>query len=173
MTVRATTILVILLALLASWALAQSEPFMVKIGCQGERLTVSPERIESLILRASGRVVVWSLETAGCPPTAHSVEIRFERSSPFGEELEHRELQSPELPQPLPPTIELLRREIFLPGEHRYRVLLVDSERRVLAQGEGRISARVIAPALGTWGAVAALMALAALLWGLRRRLWP
>lgn len=153
-------------------ALAQSEPFIVKIGCRGEGLTVEPDRIDSLILRGSGRVVVWNLETAGCPSTAYSVEIRFDRTSPFGEELTDRELQSSELPQPLPPSVELLRREIFLPGEHRYRVLLLDQDRKIIAQGQGRISARVIAPMMGTWGAVAAGIALAALLWGLRRRLW-
>ncbi len=166
--VRIVTVLVLLWAPLA---LAQSEALVVKIGCRGETLTVDPHLVESLILRGAGRRVAWVLETAGCPVTARRVEIRFEQTSPFGETPADKELSVPELPEPLPASVALLQREIALPGEHRYRVRLLGEADTIVAQGEGRISARVIAPALGTWGFVAAGIALMALFWGLRRRL--
>lgn len=167
-----TRMIVVLVLLVGFVAFAQSEPFIVKIGCRDETLTVDPNRIDALILRGSGRVVEWTLETDGCPATARYAEIHFDRSSPFGETPADRELLAPELPEPPPQSVELLRREIFLPGEHRYRVVLLDADRNVVAKGEGRISARVIAPAMSTWGVLFAGIALAALFWGLRRRLW-
>lgn len=164
-------IMAALVLLLAPWALAQSEALVVKIGCRGETLTVDPNWIESLILRGAGRRVAWVLETTGCPATARRVEIRFDQASPFGETPADKELVVPDLPEPLPASVVLIQREIALPGEHRYRVFLLDAAHTVIAQGTGRVSARVIAPAVGTWGFVAAGIALMALFWGLRRRL--
>jgi hypothetical protein len=161
----------LLLALITLPALAQGQ-LVVKVTCRdGNVLTVEPTRIDSLILRASGRTVQWELDTTGCPATLHRVEIRFTKTSPFGETPADRELIVPELPSPLPQSVPLISREITTAGEHRYEVLLLDAEGNVLGKQEGRISARVIAPGLTTTGLLLAALAVVLLFWLLRRRL--
>ncbi len=136
------------IALVAVPALAQ-QPLVVKVSCRDSAtITLEPDRIESLILRATGRTVQWELETSGCPPNISRVEIRFAQTSPFGETPADKELIVPELPSPLPESVPLISREITTPGEHHYEVLLIDAEGNVLAKQQGRISARAIAPGM-------------------------
>lgn len=164
--------IIILLALVAVPALAQSQ-LVVKVTCRdGNVIDIEPDRIDSLILRASGRTVQWELSTTGCPPTVHRVEIRFAKTSPFGETPADRELIVPELPSPLPESVPLVSREITTPGEHRYEVLLFDAEGNVLSKQQGRISARVIAPGMTTTSLIGAGLVLMLLFWVIRRHLF-
>ncbi len=159
------------LVLIAAPALAQ-EPLVVKISCrEGGALALEPAQIDSLILRATGRTVQWELETATCPPTVSRVEIRFDRTSPFGETLADKELIVPELPSPLPESVPLISREITTPGEHRYEVLLLDAEGNVLGKSQGRISARAIAPGMTLPSLLVAVFIAGIFFWVIRRRL--
>ncbi len=159
-------------ALLALPTLAQ-QPLVVKVSCrENNTLALDPVMIDSLILRATGRTVQWELETAGCPPTIHRIEIRFAQTSPFGETPADKELIVPELPSPLPESVPLISREIAVAGEHRYEVLLLDAEGNVLRKSQGRISARVIAPGMTTTSLVLAGLALVLFFWVIRRRLF-
>lgn len=162
----------IVIALVAVPALAQ-QPLVVKVSCRDSAtITLDPDRIDSLILRATGRTVQWELETSGCPPTVHRVEIRFVQTSPFGETPADKELIVPELPSPLPESVPLVSREISVAGEHRYEVLLIDAEGNVLSKQQGRISARVIAPGVTTTSLILAGLALMLFFWVIRRRLF-
>jgi hypothetical protein len=162
---------VVCVALLAPSALAQ-QPLVVKVSCRdGSALALDPDTIDSLILRATGRTVQWELETSGCPPTVHRVEIRFAQTSPFGETPADKELIIPELPSPLPESVPLISREITVAGEHRYEVLLLDAEGNVLSKQQGRISARAIAPGMTTNSLIFAGIALMLFFWMIRRRM--
>jgi hypothetical protein len=164
--------IIVLLTVVAVPALAQSQ-LVVKVTCRdGNVIEIEPDQINSLILRASGRMVQWELVTSGCPPTVHRVEIRFARTSPFGETPADRELIVPELPSPLPESVSLVSREITTPGEHRYEVLLLDAEGTLLGKQQGRISARVIAPGMTLPSLLLGGLALVLLFWLLRRRLF-
>ncbi|MCL6642986.1 MAG: hypothetical protein K6T71_06670 [Candidatus Bipolaricaulota bacterium] len=167
------TVLKVLAAivLVAAPALAQ-EPLVVKISCrEGGALALEPAQIDSLILRATGRTVQWELETANCPPTVSRVEIRFARTSPFGETPADKELIVPELPSPLPESVPLISREITVAGEHRYEVLLLDAGGNVLSKSQGRISARAIAPGMTLPNLLLAGLVVGVFLWVIRRRL--
>ncbi len=164
--------IIVLLTLVAVPALAQSQ-LVVKVTCRdGNVIDIEPDQIDSLILRASGRTVQWELSTTSCPLAVHRVEIRFARTSPFGETPADRELIVPELPSPLPESVPLISREINTPGEHRYEVLLLDAEGNLLGKQQGRISARVIAPGLTTTGLLLGGLAVVLFFWLLRRRLF-
>ena len=159
-------------ALLALAALAQ-QPLVVKVSCHdGNTLALNPAKIESLILRATGRTVQWELETSGCPQTVSRVEIRFAQTSPFGETPADKELVVPELPSPLPESVPLISREISVAGEHRYEILLMDAEGNVLSKQQGRISARAIAPGMTAASLLLAGLALVLFFWVIRRRLF-
>ncbi len=159
-------------ALLTLSALAQ-QPLVVKVSCRDSNtIALDPATIDSLILRATGRTVQWELETAGCPPTLHRVEIRFAQTSPFGETPADKELVVPELPSPLPESVPLISREITVAGEHRYEVLLLDAEGNVLSKQQGRISARAIAPGMTPTSLILAGVALMLFFWVIRRRLF-
>ncbi len=159
-------------ALLGLAALAQ-QPLVVKVSCRdGNTLALEPATVDSLILRARGRTVQWELETSGCPPSVHRVEIRFAQTSPFGETPADKELIVPELPSPLPESVPLISREISVAGEHRYEVLLIDAEGNVVSKQQGRISARAIAPGMTTMSFILAGIALMLFLWVIRRRLF-
>lgn len=138
----------IVIALVAVPALAQ-QPLVVKVSCRDSAtITLEPDRIDSLLLRATGRTVQWELETSGCPPSVSRVEIRFAKTSPFGETPADKELVVPELPSPLPESVPLISREITTAGEHRYEVLVMDAEGNVLSRQQGHISVRAIAPGM-------------------------
>ncbi len=140
--------ILIVIAFMAVPALAQ-QPLVVKVSCRdSQTLAIEPDRLDSLILRATGRTVQWELETVGCPQTVSRVEIRFAQTSPFGETPADKELVVPELPSPLPESVPLVSREISVAGEHRYEILLMDAEGNVLSKQQGRISARAIAPGM-------------------------
>lgn len=169
---RISLCVVACVVLLALPALAQ-QPLVVKVSCRdGNTLALDPATIDSLILRATGRTVQWELETAGCPPTLHRVEIRFAKTSPFGETPADKELIIPELPSPLPESVPLISREITVAGEHRYEVLLLDAEGNVLSKQQGRISARAIAPGMTTISLIVAGLGLMLFFWVIRRRLF-
>lgn len=165
-------VLIIFVLFLSSvFSASAQEALTVKILCRdGKLAVVEPQRIESLILRGSGRRVEWHLETANCPAALKRFEVRFDGASPFGDTPADKEFTLSELPEPLPATLSVGNREIMHPGEYRYQVFLLDVEGKTLAQSEGRISARVIAPAVSTWGLVLAGVALALFFWALRRR---
>lgn len=161
----------IVIALVAVPALAQ-QPLVVKVSCRDSAtITLDPDRIDSLILRATGRTVQWELETSGCPPTISRVEIRFAQTSPFGETPADKELIVPELPSPLPESVPLISREITTPGEHRYEVLLIDAEGNVLSKRQGQISARAIAPGMTLPSLILAGLVVGLFFWLIRRRL--
>lgn len=163
--------IVIVIALVAVPALAQ-QPLVVKISCRDSTtITLDPDRIDSLILRATGRTIQWELETANCPQTIHRVEIRFAQTSPFGETPADKELIVPELPSPLPESVPLISREITTPGEHRYEVLLIDAEGNVLSKSQGQISAQAIAPGMTLPSLILAGLVVGLLFFLIRRRL--
>lgn len=162
----------ILLTVLSAVPAIAQQPLVVKVACpQSNTIVLEPARIDSLILRASGRTVQWELETSGCPPTVSRVEIRFVRTSPFGETPADKELIVPELPSPLPESVPLVSREITIPGEHRYEVLLLDAEGNVLSKSQGQISARAIAPGMTLPSLLLAGLIVGIFFWLIRRRL--
>lgn len=161
----------VVMVILAVPALAQ-QPLVVKVSCRDSAtITLDPDRIDSLILRATGRTVQWELETSGCPPTISRVEIRFAQTSPFGETPADKELIVPELPSPLPESVPLISREITTPGEHRYEVLLIDAEGNVLSKQQGQISARAIAPGMTLPSLILAGLVVGLFFFLIRRRL--
>lgn len=165
---RVVAIVVILITLPV---LAQ-QPLVVKVSCRdGQTVILEPARIESLILRARGRTVQWELQTAGCPSNVSRVKIRFDKTSPFGETPEDKELIAPELPSPLSETVPLISRQITTPGEHTYEVLLMDAEGNTLSKQRGRISVRAIAPGMTLPGLMLAGLVVGLFFWVMRRRL--
>lgn len=167
-----TFVRIVFLIVLGAMPTFAQEPLIVKVTCRdASAIALEPSRIESLILRASGRVVQWELETANCSQDLRRVEIRFSKTSPFGETPADKELIVPELPSPLPESVPLIGREINTTGEHAYEVLLMDAEGNVISKQQGRISARVIAPGMTTTSLLVGGLVLALALWLLRRRL--
>lgn len=174
------SLLAVLVLIVPSCAQAP-EASAIKITCRdGAIATIEPERFGVLLITRPGneKMVPWELETAGCPEDLSRVEIRFTRTSPFGKEPADKELVVPELPTPLPKSLLLINRginmreEAQIGGEHRYELLFLDAEGKVLSKQVGYISVRVIAPVLDTSSLIVAGVVLVLLFWLLRRRLF-